>query len=354
MTTSNAENNVNSLPPSSGREQLLNVFKNSIQATASGRMQISAGRATLTPDARVSFSSAASDVTQDETNLPNIPANIVAWLAKLNLLYGVPFEYIVPDAAMLPPEGIRFFYLDQNWSKRLIDGAVNIAIGSSQDAVNILTYFEDTVQQAALAQHNVRATLRNKPLADSIEVDGTVTGLLLRSAVVSGWPGMEVQAFADEAGTQPLPILRMDRLSDNVLLCLFNGAPKLVCMSEPPEGLHFGVIGGASTASGYQVALRSVGVGEFPAGEQINTATSPIFFRNNPAAPGVIDVTQSKNEMIKNLAALNALPRNDKGEPIFTSSQFAVQMVKGAGLQQFKNGLRPAAQADNQSNVVKP
>ncbi|PLY42112.1 hypothetical protein CSZ94_12085 [Janthinobacterium sp. ROICE36] len=273
-----------------------------------------------------------------------IPDGIVKWLAQLTLLYGVPFEYLVPDAAMLPPESIRFFYVDQNWTNRLVDGAVNIALGSTQDYVHILTTFEQTAQAAAVAQGLVRAQLRGKPAPATLAVGGTLTGVLLRSAVVAGWPGMEVSAFSDQAGTQALPLLRMDRLSDNVLLCIFNGVPELVNFSEPPEGLHFGVIGNPAwspppptTQAQYQVALRGVG-GKFPAGQQINDAhgnayTSPITFRASVA--GVLDIAQIQADLTANLNAQGAL---NGSPPLFTASQFAVQMIKGAGLQQFEPG----------------
>lgn len=310
-----------------GKAQLLKVFKNSL---------VRQDAAPVT--ARLKASARAAPVNDAGTN--DIPEKIIQWLAQLTLLYGVPFEYLVPDAAMLPPESIRFFYIDQNWTNRLVDGAVNIALGSSQDYVHILTTFEQLAQQAALQQNNVRAGLRGKPLPETVQAGGTLTGVLLRSAVVSGWPGMDVSAFGDAQGKQPLSLLRMDRLSDNVLICLFQGVPALVRFSQPPEGLHFGVIGNP-LQPGYQVALRGVG-GRYPAGQQIDNDkgeayTSPITFRDGNRDNGVLNIRQIKTDLISNLDALGALQKNGD-TPLFTSSQFAVQMVKSAGLQEFKPG----------------
>ena len=50
-----------------------------------------------------------------------------AWLAGLQTLAGVPFAYLVPDARMLPPESIRFFAVDPNWTTALTDGALSLA-----------------------------------------------------------------------------------------------------------------------------------------------------------------------------------------------------------------------------------
>ncbi|CDG81661.1 hypothetical protein [Janthinobacterium agaricidamnosum] len=320
---------------SSARAQLLKVFKQSIQATPGARAQLA--QHGVAPQADGGEARPDRQPLGDEAL--DIPEAIVAWLAQLTLLYGVPFEYLVPDADMLPPESIRFFYLDQNWTDCLVDGAVNIALGSTQDYVHILTTFEEVARQAALGQNNVRAQLRKQALPANVQVDGTLTGVLLRSAVVSGWPGLEVAAFADAAGTLPLPLLRIDRLSDNVLICLFNGVPQLVDFSEPPEGLHFGVIGGSSGPTPYQVALRGVG-GKYVAGAQINDGqgkayTAPVTLRGGAASAGVLNVAQTGRDLIANLDQLGALQQQD-GKPLFTASQFAVQMVRGAGLQQFK------------------
>ncbi|HTF04001.1 MAG TPA: hypothetical protein VK826_08245, partial [Bacteroidia bacterium] len=57
---------------------------------------------------------------------PNMPQPLTDWLSRLALLYGVPFNYLVPDEGMLPPESIRFFYLDINWVEALVDGAFSI------------------------------------------------------------------------------------------------------------------------------------------------------------------------------------------------------------------------------------
>jgi hypothetical protein len=66
-----------------------------------------------------------------------------------------------------------------------------------------------------------------------------MSGLLIRSALVSGWPNLAVRPTG--AAGEPLKTLRMDRLAPSVLLCLFAGIPAHVELSEPQEGLRFGV-----------------------------------------------------------------------------------------------------------------
>ncbi len=58
---------------------------------------------------------------------------IADWLAQRYLLKGVPFEALAPLADLLPPESVRFFYLDTNWLDALLEGALSIGIESSRD-----------------------------------------------------------------------------------------------------------------------------------------------------------------------------------------------------------------------------
>lgn len=164
---------------------------------------------------------------------------IARWLARLALLYSVPFDYLVADPAMLPIESLRFFYLDINWLEALLDGALSIGMESSRQTV-FAQMTRGLLQESALA---VMKTLRNDLLAitpQSVSADETImTGLLLRSALVSGWPNLAIHPY-DKSGTL-LNILRMDHLSTDVLLCIFLGIPDHIEISEPQEGLRFGV-----------------------------------------------------------------------------------------------------------------
>jgi hypothetical protein len=65
----------------------------------------------------------------------------------------------------------------------------------------------------------------------------------MRSAVVSGWPGMEVAGYPDnnEVEAKKIPLLRMERLSPDVLLVIFAEVPGMVVINEPRESLHFGI-----------------------------------------------------------------------------------------------------------------
>ena len=258
---------------------------------------------------------------------------LVDWLTQLTLLYGVPFEYLVADERLLPRESLRFFFLDQNWLDRLVDGALSVATLSTAETLFNEAFFEAVYAVIHQNQQSLRSRLRNKPLSQTVSVDGTYSGLLFRSVVVSGWPGLEVQAT--RAGT-PVAILRMDRLASDILLVLFDAVPDTVNVIEPSEGLHFGVIEDALKPGTLRVNVRGLGFSGLPAGQQVldkqgNPVTAVTTMRQGVAQPtGVLDIAT----LVQNIQT--ALPQGALGPTAaLTSGGFALQMVRGAGLQPF-------------------
>lgn len=171
-----------------------------------------------------------------------LPQEIVAWLARTALLHGVPFANLVPDERMLPVESIRFFYLDRNWIDALLDGALSVGIQSSRDSL-LQQILRDPLHDAVdAALSEVRGALRPVPAGTPPPL-GTMAGFVLRSALVEGWPGLEVRAWssADSAAAEPMRPLRLDRVAPGVMIAIFPDVPVKVELNEPSEGLVFGV-----------------------------------------------------------------------------------------------------------------
>src|SRR5260370_27247039 len=143
---------------------------------------------------------------------------------------------LVPDEGMLAPESIRFSDHDPNWINALAVGALDIGLGSSKESATQAALTQQLQQMAAAAALNYRAGSlgQNAPPP----ANGPVAGLLIRSALVSGWPGLVVSG-ANGGGV--VTLLRADHLASRVLFCLFNGVPDKVTLAEPHEGLEFGV-----------------------------------------------------------------------------------------------------------------
>jgi len=66
-----------------------------------------------------------------------VPLDLRQWLARLRLLDSVPFAYLTPDSLLLPPESIRFFYVDRNWTDALIQGALSVGTVNSSDRAQL-------------------------------------------------------------------------------------------------------------------------------------------------------------------------------------------------------------------------
>ena len=179
-------------------------------------------------------------------NQSYFPDAIQKWFDELSKLCHVPFNYLVADDRLLPPESLRFFSVDNTWLNCLRDGAFSIG------RVLELDYQQDSRHAQASP--------------DSSAATSQIAGLLLRSEVVSGWPGLQIDAYSvslpagselrddsylNEKDYPKLPCLRMERLSNDVLIALFdvpkidvpkssNKSIQMVDMHLRPETLHFG------------------------------------------------------------------------------------------------------------------
>lgn len=170
-----------------------------------------------------------------------LPAGLLEHLVRLQLLDGLPFHYLVPEPAALPPESLRFFFVDRTFTDALIEGAMRAgSIGAQDEAV------EDAVMDGLYGvKDQLEARLRalaGQP-APEHRVEPlermTLTGLLLRSELVRLWPKLRVKAFQD--GEARLGTLRIQRLAPDLLIAVFAGVPLRVELVEPYEGTRFGV-----------------------------------------------------------------------------------------------------------------
>src|SRR5437867_13024368 len=87
-------------------------------------------------------------------------------------------------------------------------------------------------------------------------VQNQLSGFLLRSDVVDGWPGLLVDGYGDRDARNKLTPAGMERLSKNVLFCLFKGIIQTVDIHQKPETLHFGVSEPDDDHPGWYKTLR--------------------------------------------------------------------------------------------------
>jgi hypothetical protein len=267
-----------------------------------------------------------------------VPAQIVRFLARLRLLEGVPFSYLVPDAGLIPPESIRFFYLDRNATDALVQGALSVGTVNSADRVQLAQLYQTVRDEVDQAERLVRMKDADAPAVDAagrlVGAGGPITGFLLRSRLVSGWPGMHVRAYAtdtlpDDRTTPDLDtspdrvrLLRMERLAPAVLLVLFDGVPAVVHIEEPRAGVQFGVLLTVAADPAQQSAVVTVRDVTHPNNGPLQSGgedrTVPVPFR--PGSPGVIDIKQM-NKALQDITEANMGTSVDP-------AQFAIQMLR--------------------------
>ena len=304
----------------------------------------------------------ALDQTKDAWHMPQ---DIGEWLGRLLLLYGVPFNYLVPQESMLPPESIRFFYLDPGWMKCLLEGACSVGKSSTLDDLFDQKLRNRVLDLAGPEAAEVRASV-GKDLRELWEQDKErekavlnwpLTGFLLRSDLVEGWQGIEMQAWSewkqdweatkgktsaqitlanDEKKSKRLQPLRIDRLAPDVMFCIFNGKVKHIEIKQPPEGLHFGAE--HDDKNGYNKPhLRHLAPVE-KVGEQIGeNAPPPIVIPMRKDSARVVNVYELARVLADNLQKVAPFDGS------FTSAELAVQMVESPGKAIFDSEVQDPA-----------
>ena len=171
-----------------------------------------------------------------------LPERLREFLIDLRLMRHLPLAYLVPDAALLPPESIRFFHLDPTWMDRIIDGVFAAANTGTVDFV-----FSYSMLQMARAGIDKELTdlAKAQVPATAWTGDKPMTGMLIRSELARRWPDMIVRAYTSANVADPtvptLPVLRAEAISKDIYIALFAGQPQMVHVREPNVGTRYGV-----------------------------------------------------------------------------------------------------------------
>ena len=223
------------------------------------------------------------------------PVSVVDWLARLRLLWGVPFAYLVANEALLPKESIRFFYVNRNWTDAAVDGALSVGAATTRDRARLEALHAELRDAVDRHERKVWAEDADQPPMQGAGSE-VVTGFLLRSRAVSGWPALHVHACRGETEVQ---LLRMERLAPAVLLVLIDGVPTRVKIEEPRAGIQFGV-DAPRPEDAHPANSRWLTVRDPATGEGAGVAPVPVPFR--AGSPGVIDVAELRRRLQQTVA----------------------------------------------------
>lgn len=256
---------------------------------------------------------------QLNTNEIEVPQNIINWFKNLMLLDNIPFNYLVPDPDLLPEESLRCFYVDTTW----IDCAVDAAFGIG-NVLNDKSY-KDCKEKILSAIHYPK----------------TMTGFLIRSEAIAHYPSLEI--VGDTKNSEGCLPLRRERLSNGVLICLFEGELKSIKINQKPEALHFGFQkNNLENTNGLSLMLRNPNTGESYS-EQDSRKIKPINMLNIHQ-----DCWKDRNEdlklkiidMVKLEKTIRSSLNNEHNSVLFlrkslTSSQLALELIEGGALIEF-------------------
>ncbi|MFK0292214.1 hypothetical protein ACIQU6_17295 [Streptomyces sp. NPDC090442] len=247
------------------------------------------------------------------------------WAKQLDaageLLALMPFDHLVPQvSSTLPPESLRFFYLDADWLRAFEDGLLSTGLHTDLDA---------------LLDAEVRRAL------DSAVPSAPTSGILIRSQLCAHWPDVLIEARDDKGGR--LWSRRNDHLASETTLILFEGIPDTITFREPPHGLQLGL------DAGQKIALRSL---KAPTGKTLKDAHDATvefptqgditaYFRKNSVASVLsLDTdTASDPSVIPDLTkALRQAGQLASNEAL-TPAGVALQLLNSPWQQTFKGSL---------------
>ncbi|MDQ0348156.1 hypothetical protein [Ancylobacter vacuolatus] len=177
--------------------------------------------------------SPAADTGAEPPDTFHAALKMIGWLKGLLLLEGVPFPYLVAGEALLPVSSLRYFHVDSNWLLALANGALSLSGSATRAATRagpsmrrLLSQLMERCAAGAAAELDPKGELLDRPR----------TGFLLRSTLVSDWPGLETVVTSTPESARPL---RLERLAPDVLLGITEGQIARLTLKEPPEGLAF-------------------------------------------------------------------------------------------------------------------
>ncbi len=247
-----------------------------------------------------------SDFVHQEGSL--LCTNLQQYFTDLSLLKSIPFQYLVPHESYLPDESMRFFYIDPLWMECCLDGAFSIGRTTEYD------------------ENRERSDHENLSFPHK-SIRPRMTGVLLRSDLISGWPSLMVEAYKGKTATSEtaeikdltkLENLRFERLGSNVLIVIFDGEVDVVTVHLPPESLHCGFSRPTNGHVNYFKEIKDIDDGH----EIENGAVTVDIKFKGDGRLRVLDVLKFKNN------TNDKLKEKEKKE-CSHSGQLAIELMEG-------------------------
>ncbi|KAK2684103.1 hypothetical protein RAB80_002049 [Fusarium oxysporum f. sp. vasinfectum] len=183
---------------------------------------------------------------------------------------GTPIPYNgfnLQEPSFLPPESLRFFYIDDFWLDCLLDGALSVA--------NHLDADDDVVRRQIKTQFN---TYLSTPVPDAgYKPQVPCYGFFIRSKVIKAMPDMKISVTWKNPDKR-YPVCRWTKWDDQTLMCLLDRQPQeLDCieLSQPQHQQRFALgeaidVTGSGNITFLLRTLFTVAPGISPDGAQVS------------------------------------------------------------------------------------
>ena len=281
---------------------------------------------------------------------PELPGDLAKWLSRLGLLCGVPFNYLVPHEAMLPPESIRFFYLDRNWVGALIDGAFSIGRNLTADEKSPQLNLDRAVHGPVMEQvHAVKPNVRARIFGLTAEPLEThvITGFVLRSSLVQEYPNMGVNAYRygetpDDPNPKMMKLLRFEQLgpASDTLICLIEDDAYRVDIHEAPQALHYGIdcFNNDCTVNQQPVtAVKNLHTFTITSDKDpvTGTVTQHVTMSKQATPTDISSCFRSKSTRVLDMNALAGVIAKTNNVSTIDSAEMGFEMTEGVGMVSF-------------------
>ncbi len=249
---------------------------------------------------------------------------------------------------MLPPESIRFFYLDPNWAAALLDGAYSIGRNLTVSGdTNSMALDQASTPMANAHRDLAAASMRPELLGQEAPVIDfhTVSGFILRSSLVQNYPGMGVNPYplggtpdnTDPTKVVLLNILRMEQLGPNsdTLICLIEGDAYRIDIHEAPEALHYG-LDSYKDENGQVTSSKTI----FPFTKSGNPQHPSVTMdMKNPQFLDLDTYFRASDPRTLNMSALAELIGSKQSPALATidAAEMGFEMTEGVGMVSFYN-----------------
>ncbi|MCJ1434527.1 hypothetical protein MMC27_003896 [Xylographa pallens] len=212
-----------------------------------------------TPDPK--FPTQPSNVPYDEYNTPFSVdwVLVLRWVLDRLFFDSIPAHYLLTDASHLPPESLKFFRIDTEWTDAMIDGALSLGNHFYQQSDPDRDAIKAAIDRYKTTPNSVLKYLPPLPKY----------GCFIRSALITKFPDIIVGIEPPPALTDAPILLRHQILDDGTMLCLFSELPsstgwKTLTFTQPPHQQTF-IAADHITGPTPQILKTAVGTTTIPA-----------------------------------------------------------------------------------------